>query len=176
MNTPHSRHPLDSIGAHLSTGGHHYLVGPAVEMTPILLGLLSATVAIGIAITGWKLARRWRRIDNHRDDLTELAQLLRRIQVQIQLLADADTMPTVADSQILRTLKYELDGVDVSFAPEAADVVADVILRLDELLGEVSPHTGAVTLTRARAQGRAVQAALVAITAAQAVISRLRRR
>ncbi|MFD5848142.1 hypothetical protein [Streptomyces chartreusis] len=176
MNTPDNRYPLVSVGSHLTTSDHHYLAGPAVEMTPILLGLLSATVAIGIAITGWKLARRWRRIDNHRDDLTELAQLLRRIQVQIQLLAYADIMATVADSQILRTLKYELEGVEVSFDPEAVGVVTDVILRLDELLVEVSPHTGTATLTRARAQGRAVQAALVAITAAQAVISRLRRR
>jgi hypothetical protein len=64
----------------------------------------------------------------------------------------------------------------VSFAPEAAAAVTEVIRSLDELLGEATTHTGAATLTRARAQGRAVQAALAAITAAQAVISRLRRR
>ncbi|GGJ69993.1 hypothetical protein [Streptomyces brasiliensis] len=137
--------------------------------------MLSAAVAIGIAVTGWKLARRWRRIDNHRADLTELAQLLRSIQVQIQLLADADTVATIADCQALRILKYELTGADVSFAPAAAGAVTDVIRRLDDLLGEASTTTGAATLTRARAQGRAVQAALAAITAAQAVISRLRR-
>jgi hypothetical protein len=89
----------------LTTGGHHCLADPAGETTPILLGLLSAAVAIGIAVTGWKLARRWRRIDNHRDDLIELAQLVRRIQVRIQMLADADTMATVADCQTLRALK-----------------------------------------------------------------------
>ncbi|MFJ2007968.1 hypothetical protein [Streptomyces chartreusis] len=176
MNTPDSRNLLDSIGSRLTAGGDQYLAGPAVEMTPILLGLLSAAVAIGIAVTGWKLARRWRRMDNHRDDLTELAQLLRRIQVQILLLADADTMMTTADSHILRTLKYELAGVDVSFAQDAAGVVTEVIRRLDDLLGQASPRPGATNLTRARAQGRAVQGALVAITTAQAVISRLRRR
>ncbi|MFG2276840.1 hypothetical protein ACGFNY_44670 [Streptomyces chartreusis] len=176
MNTPDSRNLLDSIGSRLIAGGDQHLAGPAVEMTPILLGLLSAAVAIGIAVTGWKLARRWRRMDNHRDDLTELAQLLRRIQVQIQLLADTDTVITIADSQVLRTMKYELSGMDASFVPEVAGAVTEAIRRLNELLDEAAPHTGAATLTRARAQGRATQAALVAVTAAQSVISRLRRR
>ncbi|MFG2276846.1 hypothetical protein ACGFNY_44700 [Streptomyces chartreusis] len=84
--------------------------------------------------------RRWRRIDNHRNDLTELGQLLRRIQVLLQLLADADTMTTVADSQALRALKYELQGSDVPFAPEAAVAVTEVIRRLDGLLGEATTY------------------------------------
>ncbi|MFI7406005.1 hypothetical protein ACIBW9_37000 [Streptomyces sp. NPDC049541] len=175
MNLADSRYPLVGIGSRVTTGGHYRIASSGVETTPILLGLLSAAVAIGLAVTGWKLARRWRRIDNHRDDLTELAKLLRRIQVQIQLLGDADTMATIADCQTLRALKYELAGADVSFAPDAAAAVTEVVHRIDELLGEATTHAGAATMTRARAQGRAVQAALDAIAAAQAVISRLRR-
>jgi 2-methylisocitrate lyase-like PEP mutase family enzyme len=173
VNTPASRNLLDDIGLHFTTAGH--LAGPAVEATPILLGLLSAAVAIGIAVTGWKLARHWRRRDNQRADLTEVAQLLRRIQVQIQLLADQDTVATATDCQELRALKYELAGADTSFAPDAAGAITEVIKRLDALLDEAPASTGTGTVVQARAQGRAVQAVLAAITAAQAVISRLRR-
>ncbi|MFI6658134.1 hypothetical protein ACIBL8_21725 [Streptomyces sp. NPDC050523] len=177
MNSPCIIQLLNEIGPSVRTAGGHYTAAQGSRATPILVAILSAVVAIGIAVTGWKLARHWRRRDNQRADLTDLAQVLRRIHVQIQLLADQDTVAIVTDCQTLRTLKYELVGSDATFAPEVTTAVADVVARLDVLLAAALPVTtgvGTATLAQARTQGRAVQEALAATVHAQAVISRLR--
>jgi hypothetical protein len=86
---------------------------------------------------------------------------------------------TVADCLALRSLKYELGGVDASFAPAVVTTVAVGITCLDAVLATALPVTtgaGTATLAQARAQGRAGQDALATTTTALAVISRLRSR
>lgn len=180
MNSPRGIHLLHQINSSSAgTAGHRSVAVQGGSATPVLLAILSATVAIGLTVIGWKLARHWRRRDNQRADLTDLAQVLRRIHVQIQLLADQDTLATVTDCQALRTLKYELAGTGTAFAREVTTAVTDVVARLDVLLAAACPITsgaGTANLAQARTQGRAVQDALVATAAAQAVINRLRAR
>ncbi|WP_331736810.1 hypothetical protein OG426_55420 (plasmid) [Streptomyces canus] len=50
------------------------------------------------------------------------------IHVQVQLLADQDTVATATDCQELRV---ELVGADTSFAPDAAGAITEVVNRLD---------------------------------------------
>ncbi|MDX3569304.1 hypothetical protein [Streptomyces sp. ID05-47C] len=171
---------FNETGSSLKSIGHqHYLAVQSDTATSILLGLLSAAVAISLAITSWRLARHWRRRDNQRADLTDLAQALRRIHVQIQLLADQDAVATVTDCQVLRPLKYELDCAGGAFEQEVAAAIADVVARLDVLLAVALPTNTSVstaTLSQARAQGRAVQDTLAATAQAQKVVGRLRDR
>lgn len=180
MHSPHGFQLLDETAPSAVLTGHH-LAAQGGGATPVLLGLLSALVTIGIAVTGWKLAHHWRRVDNHRADLTELAKTLRRIRVHVQLLADQDALLTEADCPRLRTLMYELAGADAASTPtsETTQVVTEVVTELHALLNTAVPTAtgaGSATVTQARAQGRAVQVALAAITRAQGFIHRLRDR
>ncbi|MEU6380066.1 hypothetical protein [Streptomyces sp. NPDC046909] len=144
----------------------------------MFVGLLSAAVAITLTVVGWELTRRLRRRDQERADLTEVDRLLRRLGVRIRLLDDQDDVLTAAseDCRTLRSLKYELSGVDLPALPEVGTVLGAVVDRLDAFLGTALPShpAGTGTLTQARQQGRAAQEVLSAVDDAQDVVGRLR--
>lgn len=161
-----------------AAAGHMYLAVGTTGATPVLLGVLSALVAIALAVTGWKLARHYRRRDLERADLTELAQLLHRIHVQVQILTQQEGVVTAPDLLTLRTLKVELECVTTPSLPDLSTALANITSRLDAYVGTAVP-TGAAgpdTLKQAQRQGRATQDLLTAIRQVQAAVQRLRSR
>lgn len=145
---------------------------------PVLLGLLSALVAVAIAITGWKLAHYYRRRDRERADLTDVAQLLHRIHVQIQVLTDQEDVVTVLDLMPLKALKAELECISTQPLPDLDSTTANFTSHLGVYIATAIPAgtAGLGTLKQAQQQGRATQDVLAAIREAQAVVQRLRSR
>jgi hypothetical protein len=142
------------------------------------LGLLGALVAIAIAITGWKLAHYYRRRDRERTDLTDVAQLLHRIHVQIQVLADQEGVITVLDLLPLKELKSELECICTPSLSDLDSAKVNSTSRLAAYIATAIPEETVVPdmLKRAQQQGRATEDVLAAIREAQAVVQRLRNR
>jgi hypothetical protein len=163
--------------ASLAATGHTYLASSGPDATTVLLGALSALVSIGIAVTGWTLLRRYRRRDHEHADLTELSQLLRRLYVQTQTLADQDGAATTADLATLRTMQYELGCAPTPSDPDLNTMLANVTSRLEALFTTAIPTAaGPGTLKQARQQGGATREVLTAVKEAQALVDRLRGR
>ncbi|WP_406482500.1 hypothetical protein [Streptomyces sp. NBC_01615] len=170
--------PAPTTGVSLTAASHTHLAAGPDATTTLLLGVLSALVGIGIAVTGWTLIRIHRRHDHDRADLTEASQLLRRLYVQIQTLADEDGVATGADFVTLRAVKYELRCVTTPTDPDLNTALVNVTSCLEAFFSTALPAaaTGPGTLQQARQQGRAAQEVLTAVQEAQAAVQRLRRR
>lgn len=148
----------------------------AASAMPVLLGLLSALVAIAVAVIGWKLAHHYRRRDRERADLTDMARLLHRIHVQIQVLTDQEGVVTVLDLLPLKELKAELECMATPLQPALRATKANITTCLNTYIATGLPAGDAApgTLKQAQRQGRATHEALAAVKEAQAAVQRFR--
>ena len=160
-----------------------------------LVPLIGVPVSVLVAVFGWWLHKKHRREDRMLADLTEIAQILRDVDLQVRRLAGLGRVVTTADFVELRRLSDMVQRASEQRPCELQQPLADVARRTKVYLTTPLPPADDVTaaylvasaahnippdwqlsvlLKRAEEQGHAAADVAAAVKTAESKVQQLR--